>query len=78
MRRYFPALSFYVGLRVPVIFRVPFLVSDLGCLVCTVQIKVVSPSWYLHDYYLSSAEPAGPAHRRIGGDDQTIIVPLTY
>ena len=22
--------------------RVPFLVSDLGCLVCTVQIKVVS------------------------------------
>ena len=31
-----------VGLRLPVIFRAPFLVSDLACLVCTVQIKVVS------------------------------------
>ena len=38
----FPALSFFVGLLLPVIFRVPFLVSDLACLVCTVQIKVVS------------------------------------
>ena len=26
----------------PVLFRVPFLVSELACLVCTVQIKVVS------------------------------------
>ena len=42
MRRCFPALSFYVGLRLPVLFRVPFLASDLACLVCTVQIKVVS------------------------------------
>ena len=42
MRRCFPALFFYVGLRLPVLFRVPFLVSDLACLVCTVQIKVVS------------------------------------
>ena len=42
MRQCFPALFFYVGLRLPVLFRVPFLVSDLACLVCTVQIKVVS------------------------------------
>ena len=37
----FPALSFYVGLQLPVFSRVPFLVSDLACLVCTVQIKVL-------------------------------------
>ena len=42
MRQCFPALLFYVGLRLPVFSRVPFLVSDLACLVCSVQIKVVS------------------------------------
>ena len=42
VRQCFPALFFYVGLRLPVLFRVPFLLSDLACLVCTVQIKVVS------------------------------------
>ena len=42
VRLCFPALFFYVGLRLPVLFCVPFLVSDLACLVCTVQIKVVS------------------------------------
>ena len=43
MRRCF---LFYVrvGLRLPVFSRVPFLVSDLACLVCTVQIKVLSLS----------------------------------
>ena len=41
MRLCFPALLFYVGLRLPVFFRVPFIVSDLACLVCTVQIKNV-------------------------------------
>ena len=39
------ALFFYVGLRLPVIFRLPFLVFDLACLVCIVQIKVVSTSF---------------------------------
>ena len=34
--------SFYVGLHLPVFSRVPFLVSDLACLVRTVQIKIVS------------------------------------
>ena len=42
VRRCFPALLFYVGLRLPVFSRVSFLVSDLACLVCTVQIKVLS------------------------------------
>ena len=40
--RCFPALLFNVGLQLPVLFRVPFPISDLACLVCTVQIKVVA------------------------------------
>ena len=40
--RCFPALLFNVGLQLPVFSLVPFLVSDLACLVCTFQIKVVS------------------------------------
>ena len=36
----FPALLFFVSLRLPVFSSVPFLVSDLACLVCTVQIKL--------------------------------------
>ena len=42
MRRCFTALYFSVGLQLPVFSRVPFLVSELACLVCTVQNKVVS------------------------------------
>ena len=44
VRRCFPARLFYVGLRFAVFSRVPFLVSasDFACLVCTVQIKVIS------------------------------------
>ena len=44
----FPALLFTVGLQLHVFPRVPFLVCDLACLVCTVQIKVVSLS---HGHY---------------------------
>ena len=42
MRLCFPALLFYVGLLLPVVSCVLFLVSDLARLVSTVQIKVVS------------------------------------
>ena len=40
-------MLFHVGLRLPVFSRVPFLVSDLACLVCTVQIKVVSIFYFI-------------------------------
>ena len=40
--RCFPALLFNVGLQLPVFSRAHFLISDLACLVCNVQIKVVA------------------------------------
>ena len=42
VRRCFQAPLSTVGLQLPVFPRVPFLACDLACLVCTVQIKVVS------------------------------------
>ena len=52
------ALFFYVGLRLPVIFRLPFLVFDLACLVCIVQIKVVSTSFPA----CTRVSPSGPSY----------------
>ena len=68
MRRCFPALFFYVGLRLPVIFRVPFLVSDLACLVCSVQIKVVSLMCILAAHTKASRDTGpGPALKSVQG-----------
>ena len=42
MRRCFEALLSTVGLQLPVFPHVPFLACDLACLVCPVQIKLVT------------------------------------
>ena len=36
------SVALSLDVQLAVLFRVPFLVSDLACLVCTVQIKVLS------------------------------------